>query len=538
MCWVFIFCVALLGCASTFWTKNHYPHLNEIGLEKDANSWAQSLKTLQNYSKSSAERSNPKRSNYDGSLYDEKYGSALNWSQKEILERGEAIAVRGIQTSYLKDGELVHISWNAPDIENIFDRPADLKNYITYAQTVVIGKAIARRDSSMIFDIDILHYLKGLPSEEGFSVTNAPQGHIGSVTDDMSHTLSDGMLCLFFPSEKYSTYRKAFPLSEFRNDDETLRFEVFPRMCEQEDGRFSFSQSGLNEDVLYKQDVLKLAPPIVKDDIRPKGLPLANSIMAINSWDILTVNGYRFPYPLASLDIATGHHIRDLQMICGPNLFTGQIIKGKYIRDWPGAADTSERCKESLPGTLGYYFSKNYLTGKFYGDRHTLYFDSPDLYFIAKRADRGPRQYGWGELYKMNSIEKCLLDHTGVGVDNYAGYGFVRSYPNHRVSIYLTEDGAKQWDTCKPKFPLEVTVVKHSLLFLIEKTDEINRRLMNIDSVKLRRANMDISSNAIALFVEPSWADEHREEFEKLKQEHSYLVVREEEPDVVVLTSQ
>ena len=490
--------------------------------------------TLHNYAKSDAK--SQKNAQY---ISDGKYGPALKWSKSQILSRGEALGMRDIPYTIHEGGELVHLSWKAYDIENIFSAQPELRNYLKYAQVVVMGIAKSRPDSSTVFDVEIVHYLKGIPYSNDFSVANMAQGHIGLVTDELSHTVSDGQLCVFFPSETYTQYRRAFPLDEAITEaemDNTLRFESFPRMCEKEDGVFTFTKTGKDEKLLFKDDILKIAPPIVKDEAKPMDLALANSVMAINSWDIFTVNGFRSPRPLASLYIAGPDHVRDLQMICGPNLSGGQIINGKFIGG--GLAhdiESLKQCKDRTNGSLGYHFSKNLKTGRFYGDRQTLYFESPDLDFIAKRADRGPRRYGWGPLYAMNSIEKCVLDHPNIGVNNYAGYGF---NGKGGKAIYLTAEGTKFWNTCKPDYALTVKEVEHSLLFLIENTLEINLELEVIDPGVPNKAYLDVNANGIGLHVEPQWADKHRLKFEQLKARHPYLIVREEQFDEIILTAQ
>lgn len=519
--------ISLSGCATSFWDKNHYPHLEDIELEKAANGWAQSLMRLQNYAKADNSHSRPIR---------EKYGPALNWSEEDIISRGEAIAIRGIRSSYLEAGKFQYLGWNAPDIENIFDKPPNLQNYIKYTEFAVMGRAKARSDNPMLFDIEVEHNLQGIPFLDSFSVTNAKQGHIGLVTDTISHQLKDGQLCVFFPSETYTQYRKSFPLDKIEISDESLRYEIFPRMCEHQNGRFTFTSSGEDERILFKRDILQLARPIVKDNTRPIGLPLTNSVAAINSWDILTVNGYRSPRPLATLSISRGTHHRELKMICGPNLYGGQIIDGKYKSGWAYSEETIRACKERPDAALGYAFSKSFQTGTFYGDRQTLYFDSPNLYFIAKRSDRKLKTGSWSDQYNMHDVERCAIDHPKIGVNHYGGYKFLLDYPVKGV-LYLTEPGAKYWEDCKGDVPIELKVVNYNLALLIKKTDEINRRLKELDPKSGNQAYLDENTNSIQLQVEPKWADNHREAFETLKEQHPYLAVKEEIFDDVILTS-
>jgi len=519
--------VALSGCATSFWDKNHYPHLEALELEKSANGWAQSLMRLQNYAK---------LDNSNSPLAQKKYGPALNWSEEDMIMRGEAMAVRSLQHNYFEGGEIIHIGWNGPDIENIFDKPPNLQNYIKYAEFAVMGRAKARSDNPMLFDIEIEHNLQGIPFFENFTVTNAKQGHIGLVTDTMSHKLKDGQLCVFFPSETYTQYRQSVPVEQIEISDESLRYEIFPRMCEHQNGRFTFTSSGEDERILFKRDILQLAPPIVKDNTRPIGLPLTNSVAAINSWDILTVNGYRSPRPLATLSISRGTHHRDLKMICGPNLYGGQILNGKFKGGWAQSLDHMALCKDRPRGRLGYEFSKSFRTGSFYGDRQTLYFDSPNLYFIAKRSDRKLKTGSWSDQYNMHDVERCAIDHPKIGVNHYGGYKFLLDYPVKGV-LYLTEPGAKYWKDCKGDVPIELKVVNYNLALLIEKTDEINRRLKELDPKSGNQAYLDENENSIQLQVEPKWADNHREAFEALKEQHPYLAVKEEVFDVVILTS-
>ncbi|MEP1231647.1 MAG: hypothetical protein ABJG88_13320 [Litorimonas sp.] len=520
--------ISLYGCATSFWDKNHYPHLEVIELEETANSWAQSLMRMQNYAKSTS-----------GSelIAQKKYEVALNWPEEEIISRGEAIAVRKLRHSYMENGEFVHVSWNGPDIENIFDKKPDLKNYIKYAEFAVLGRARARKDNPMLFDIEVEHNLAGIPFIDNFSVTNAAQGHIGLVRDDMSHQLRDGQFCVFFPSETYTKYRKAFPLTEFEVQDEKLLYEVFPRMCGQENGSFTFTSTAEGEALLFKEDILQLAPPIVRDNNRPVGLQLTNSVAAINSWDILTVNGYRFPRPIASLSISRGTHHRDLKMICGPNLYGGQILDGKYKGGWAYSEDDIKHCKDRQNAAFGYAFSKNFQIGTFYGDRQTLYFDSPDLYFIAKRANRGLKTGAWSDQYNMHDVERCAVDHPKIGVERYGGYKFQHNYPV-RGTLYLTEEGSKYWEDCKGFVPIDLEIVNYNLALLIEKTDEINWQLKELDAKSGNQAYLDENKNSIELQVEPKWADSNREAFERLKEQHPYLAVKEEVFGVVVLTGQ
>ena len=507
----------LASCALTDpWRKAKYNHLKPLELDTAASIWA----TVMGQTHAKETR---------GGV--ESY--VAYWSPELMIPRAEALAARGITNAPIPNSgyDYEYLSAKPEKLESLFSGRLDFSEYIGHSEIAIIAKVKQRSDRGNIFDLDVLHRFKGFNVPEQISITNNNQGHFGKITDDLSHHVKDGQVCLFFLSPTYTKYRQEFSL-ETSIEDQHLMLEAFPRFCEQSNGHYAYSKTGQGEPLLTRRDILELYPPIKKDTTRPTYLKRTNSIALRGEWDILKINNDAFSRPYGTLSI---NQHNDIRISCGSHSYAGDIINGKFVSKYPIENLKSCREKNSFSNIN---LSQNYLEGTFYADRKTLWFDGPDISYIAKRSDKPPSTYGWNEWYKYLSVEACVLDHPNIGADKYAGLGWFGASAPQVFKFAFVGDGESYWEDCKPDYPVEVTTVDYSLPLLNAQVYEVKKDIAKYDQQYITGGWLHQQINSIVVSIDPDWAPDNQDIIKALKEKHPYIEWREDLPfDEIIVTA-
>ena len=509
----------LSACALTDpWRQAEYNHLKPLNLDEQAASIAAGLRQTHVHAK-----------------HVDKYALAAQWTPQQMIERAKALAIRGVPLSVVHNDQYDHLTSQPELLNKFFDGRPDFRDYIAYSKLAVMARAAERPDQSGIFDLDVLHRFRGLDPPLMIAVSNLDQQHFGVIKDAQAHKLRDGQVCLFFLSQTYTDYRRADPLNT-ELQDPSVMMESYPRFCEQENGSYSYTQSGKGEPLLFRDDILTLSPPIEKHTQRPTHLPRTNNIAMRGEWDILIINDDKFGEPYGTLSVT--QNIIDLIMPCRPNIYGGySVVDGRLVSDYSGRyiEDQLNAYGKSCLNTPGHSLAKSLLSGTFYGDRKTIWFDGPHISFIAKRADRTSLKYGGS---KYLAVEACLLDHPNIGANKYAGFGWFNRVPNHQIQFSLTKDGEKYWNDCKPDYPIEVATVKYSLAFLEAKLQTVKADIKPYDSQFITGGWVQQQLNAIVVSIDPDWAKDNQEIIKRLEEKHPYIEWREDLPfDEIIVTA-
>ena len=510
----------LSACALTDpWRQTKYNHLIPLNLDEQATFIANGLRQTHVYAKHKDENA-----------------PAAQWTPWQMIERAEALAIRGVPISVVHNNQYDQL-YSQPELLNkFFEGRPDFRDYLAYSKLAVMARATERPDHSAIFDLDVLHRFKGLDPPQKIAVSNADQEHFGVIKHAQAHKLRDGQVCLFFLSQAYTDYRRADSLNT-ELQDPSIMMESYPRFCEQENGRYSYTQSGEGEPLLFKEDILTLSPPIKKYSQRPIYLPRTNNIAMRGEWDILVINDDKFSDPYGTLSVT--HNIIDLIMPCRPNIYGGHnVVDGKFVSNYSERyiEDQLKAYGKSCLNTPGHSLAKSLLSGTFYGDRETIWFNGPYISFIAKRADRTSSKYGGS---KYLAVEACLLDHPNIGPDKYAGFGWFGRVPNHRMQFSLTEDGEEYWNDCKPDYSVDVTTVSYNLPFLEAKLQDIKTDIMSYDSQYIVQSGINQQTNSILVNMDPNWAKDNQDIIKRFTDKHPYIEWREELPfDEIIVTAQ
>ena len=242
----------LSACALTDpWRQAEYNHLKPLNLDEQAASIAAGLRQTHVHAK-----------------HVDKYALAAQWTPRQMIERAEALAIRGVPISVVHNNQYDQL-YSQPELLNkFFEGRPDYRDYLAYSKLAVMARATERPDHSAIFDLDVMHRFKGWDPPQKIAVSNSDQEHFGVIKDAQAHKLRDGQVCLFFLSQTYTDYRRANPLNT-ELQDPSVMMESYPRFCEQENGRYSYTQSGEGEPLLFRDDILTLSPPIEKHTQRP-----------------------------------------------------------------------------------------------------------------------------------------------------------------------------------------------------------------------------------------------------------------------------
>lgn len=520
--WHFLAVLMLLfglsACALTDpWRQAEYNHLKPLNLDEQAASIAGRLRQTHVHAK-----------------HKDKNALAAQWTPPQMIERAEALAIRGVPLSVVHNDQYDHLTSQPELLNKFFDGRPDFREYIAYSKLAVMARSLERPDQSGIFDLEVMHRFKGLDPPQKIAVTNFDQEHFGVIKHAQAHKVSDGQVCLFFLSQAYTDYRRANPLNTELHDPSII-MESYPRFCEQKNGRYSYTQSAKGEPLLFRDDILTLSPPIERHTQRPTHLPRTNNIAMRGEWDILIIDDDRFAEPYGTLSVT--QNIIDLTMPCRPNIYGGHhIVNGQLMSDYGGRhiQDQLKKYGKGCLNTPGHNLAKSLFAGTFYGDRETIWFDGPYMSFIAKRAERVSSKYGWN---KYLTAEFCLLDHPKVGAEEYAGFGHIGSFPNHWFGFALVGDGVDYWEDCKPDDSTGVRTVSYSLTFLEAKLQDIKTDIISYDSQFILQSGINQQTNSILINMDPNWAKDNQDIIKRLTDKHPYIEWREELPFDEILTS-
>ena len=465
---------------------------------------------------------------------DDKNALAAQWTRRQMTERAEALAIRGLPLKVVHNNQYDHLS-NQPELLNkFFEGSPDFRDYLAYSSLAVMARAVERSDRDRVFDLEILHRFKGPIPSNKIAVSNVDQEHFGVIKRAQAHKLSDGQICLFFLSPTYTEYRRI--ASRYRElNDPSVMMESFPRFCEQENGRYTFTKSGDGEPPLFRDDILTLSPPVKKHTQRPTHLPRTNILAMRGEWDVFVIDDDKFSKPYGVLSVA-GYSLH-LNTPCSiPHSFAHYIMDGKFRDDYSYLRGTKipellKTVDKTCLDTPGNNYTKSFLDGTFYGDRKTIWFEGPYISFIANRSDRLSSPI-WSRKYL--AVEACILDHPKIGADKYWGYKRFKSDSNPEAIFTLAGDGIDHWNDCKPEYPVEVETVKYGLIFLEAKALEIKADISAYSSEDITGGRVKRKTNSIDVRVNPDWARKNQDIIKRLTDKHPYIEWREDLiPDVI-----